>query len=303
MPAYPGPTLLTLASVLLLFACTAYVGRCRIKFAIKAPATSGHPQFEIAYRIQMNTLENTVAFLPVLWVFARSTCRQFWATLLGGGWWLARVWYALAYARDPKTRGPAFATVDALLCGARPGWRLGRSARAARLKPDASGESSAATPDGAQPAPRGCGRCALCCPTWRPTVKQVALALLLLLLAAAATLEPAVCREITGRRRLGGAARQRAWRTPGWRFASTFLWLFAVAVVLGVATAGALLHGQLDRRTGNHRPAPGRLCARAAAEPAIFRDAEIGRSAVAPDHRHDGDPQCRRFEYQHGAAQ
>ena len=70
MNAYPGPSLLTLASSLLLFACSAYVGRCRMKFAIKAPATSGHPQFEIAYRIQMNTLENTVAFLPVLWVFA-----------------------------------------------------------------------------------------------------------------------------------------------------------------------------------------------------------------------------------------
>ncbi|MQM35460.1 MAG: hypothetical protein CRU72_13775 [Candidatus Accumulibacter phosphatis] len=92
---------------MLLFACTAYVGRCRIKFAIKAPATSGHPQFEIAYRIQMNTLENTVAFLPVLWVFAVNTS-EFWATLLGSAWWLARVWYALAYARDPKTRGAGF---------------------------------------------------------------------------------------------------------------------------------------------------------------------------------------------------
>ncbi|WP_291991067.1 MAPEG family protein [Candidatus Accumulibacter sp. ACC007] len=107
MTAYPGPSLLTLACSLLLFACTAYVGRCRIKFAIKAPATSGHPQFEIAYRIQMNTLENTVAFLPVLWVFALNTS-EFWATLLGSAWWLARVWYALAYARDPKTRGAGF---------------------------------------------------------------------------------------------------------------------------------------------------------------------------------------------------
>jgi glutathione S-transferase len=57
----PRPRLVTLATSLLLFACAAYVGRCRVKFAIKAPATSGHPQFEIAYRIQMNTLEKPVA--------------------------------------------------------------------------------------------------------------------------------------------------------------------------------------------------------------------------------------------------
>ena len=107
MNAYPGPALVTLATALLLFACAAYVGRCRIKFGIQAPATSGHPQFEIAYRIQMNTLENTVAFLPVLWVCA-FYLSSLWATALGGAWLLGRVWYALAYARDPKTRGNGF---------------------------------------------------------------------------------------------------------------------------------------------------------------------------------------------------
>ena len=80
MNTYPGPALLTLASSLLLFLCAAYVGRCRLRFGIKAPATSGHPQFEIAYRIQMNTLENTVAFLPVLWVFALHLS-AFWPTM------------------------------------------------------------------------------------------------------------------------------------------------------------------------------------------------------------------------------
>jgi hypothetical protein len=37
--------------------------------------------------------------------------------------------------------------------------------------------------------------------------------------------------------------------------------------------------------------------------PQFFETLKIGRSAVAPDHRHHGDPQCRRFERQHGAAQ
>jgi glutathione S-transferase len=101
MNIYPGPMLITLASSLLLFACSAYVGRCRMKFAIKAPATSGHPQFEIAYRIQMNTLENTVAFLPVLWVFALNLSSSGQRCSVAAGL-LARVWYALAYARDPE---------------------------------------------------------------------------------------------------------------------------------------------------------------------------------------------------------
>lgn len=107
MNAYPGPALVTLATALLLFACAAYVGRCRIQFGIQAPATSGHPQFEIAYRIQLNTLENTVAFLPVLWVFA-IFLSSLWATGIGCVWLLGRVWYARAYACDPKTRGKGF---------------------------------------------------------------------------------------------------------------------------------------------------------------------------------------------------
>ncbi|MCM8625172.1 MAPEG family protein [Accumulibacter sp.] len=107
MNAYSGPALVTLATSLLLFACAAYVGRCRIRFEVKAPATTGHPQFEVAYRIQMNTIENAVAFLPALWIFTLSVSSQ-WATVLGGFWLAGRAWYALAYARDPGKRGPGF---------------------------------------------------------------------------------------------------------------------------------------------------------------------------------------------------
>jgi uncharacterized MAPEG superfamily protein len=107
MHAYSGPALVTLATTLLLFGCAAYVGRCRIRFGVNAPATTGHPQFEIAYRIQMNTVENTVAFLPALWVFAVALS-AIWATVLGAAWLAGRIWYALAYARDPRTRSGGF---------------------------------------------------------------------------------------------------------------------------------------------------------------------------------------------------
>ena len=57
---------MTVLNVLLLVGTAMYVGYRRIRHRIEAPATSGHPAFERAYRMQMNTLEATVGFLPAL---------------------------------------------------------------------------------------------------------------------------------------------------------------------------------------------------------------------------------------------
>ena len=120
-----GTALVTLATSLLLFCCAAYVGRCRVRYQIKAPATSGHLQFEIAYRIQMNTIENAVAFLPVLWVFSLYVS-DFWGTLLGGAWLAGRLWYAVAYAREPRSRGAGFllAMLSFAVLGIGAAWRV-----------------------------------------------------------------------------------------------------------------------------------------------------------------------------------
>lgn len=101
------PDLVVLLTVLLLFAVTVLTGRARRKYAIKAPATSGHPMFERVYRIQMNTLEHAVIFLPALWVAARWG-NPTWAGILGLVWLLGRVWYVPAYLSDPARRGPPF---------------------------------------------------------------------------------------------------------------------------------------------------------------------------------------------------
>lgn len=101
------PALVTLLTVLLLFGTTWLVGRARGKYAIKAPATSGHPLFERAYRVQMNTLEQTVMFLPTLWLAATYGFTG-WAGIAGLVWLLGRVWYAVAYMNDPAKRGPGF---------------------------------------------------------------------------------------------------------------------------------------------------------------------------------------------------
>ena len=102
------PALVTLLTVLLLFGTMWLVGRARGKYAIKAPATSGHPMFERAYRVQMNTLEQTVMFLPTLWLAAHYGFTG-WAGIAGLVWLLGRAWYATAYMADPAKRGPGFA--------------------------------------------------------------------------------------------------------------------------------------------------------------------------------------------------
>jgi hypothetical protein len=102
------PALVTLLTVLLLFGTMWLVGRAREKYAIKAPATSGHPMFERAYRVQMNTLEQTVMFLPTLWLAAHYGFTG-WAGIAGLVWLLGRAWYAAAYMADPAKRGPGFA--------------------------------------------------------------------------------------------------------------------------------------------------------------------------------------------------
>lgn len=101
------PALVILLTVVLLFVTTVLTGRARGKYQIKAPATSGHPVFERAYRIQMNTLEQTLMFLPTLWLAARYG-NPTWAGILGLVWLIGRAWYVAAYLRDPAKRGPAF---------------------------------------------------------------------------------------------------------------------------------------------------------------------------------------------------
>jgi uncharacterized MAPEG superfamily protein len=101
------PALVTLLAMLLLFGTAWAVGRARGKHGIKAPAVTGHPAFERAYRVQMNTLEQTVMFLPTLWLAANYGFSG-WAGIAGLVWLAGRVWYAAAYLNDAGKRGPGF---------------------------------------------------------------------------------------------------------------------------------------------------------------------------------------------------
>ncbi len=83
------------------------VGAARERLGIKAPATTGHETFERLYRVQMNTLEMLVAFLPGLYLFS-SYFNPKIAAGLGVVYLVGRELYAAAYAREPGKRGPGF---------------------------------------------------------------------------------------------------------------------------------------------------------------------------------------------------
>jgi uncharacterized MAPEG superfamily protein len=82
----------------------ALVGRARGQYGVRAPAVTGHEMFERYYRVQMNTLELLVPFLPAL-VLAG----QYWsardAAGLGVVYLVGRTLYAVAYIREPAKRG------------------------------------------------------------------------------------------------------------------------------------------------------------------------------------------------------
>lgn len=84
------------------------VGVARGKYNIPAPAISGNDVFERTFRVQMNTQEQLLVFLPALWIFA-SFISPLWAAVLGAVFIVGRAVYAMTYVRDPKSRSIGFA--------------------------------------------------------------------------------------------------------------------------------------------------------------------------------------------------
>jgi len=79
------------------------VGRARARHGIAAPATTGNPQFERVFRVQMNTLEQLVVFLPAIWLFAQFLS-PLWAAALGAVYLVGRQIYFATYVKEPKSR-------------------------------------------------------------------------------------------------------------------------------------------------------------------------------------------------------
>ena len=80
------------------------VGRARARYGVRAPATTGHPDFERVYRVHQNTLEALIVFIPRCLVFGRYL-NGIWAVGLGVLFIVARAIYAVGYIRDAEKRG------------------------------------------------------------------------------------------------------------------------------------------------------------------------------------------------------
>jgi glutathione S-transferase len=109
--------IVTLLAVILYLFMGARVGILRGKLGIKAPAVTGDPLFERAYRVHCNTSEQYVAFLPLLWLATAFFHAIPWLPAAFGLWFLAgRIVYMQLYMSDPEKRiAGAFATMFANL--------------------------------------------------------------------------------------------------------------------------------------------------------------------------------------------
>jgi uncharacterized membrane protein YecN with MAPEG domain len=83
-------------------------GRARGTYGVQAPATTGHPIFERHYRVQQNSVEQLVIFLPSLLLSAHFFSARL-AGLLGLVFIVGRALYARGYVADPAQRGTGFA--------------------------------------------------------------------------------------------------------------------------------------------------------------------------------------------------
>ncbi len=98
----------TSLALALYFGTCLMVGMARGKFGVKAPATTGNADFERYFRVQMNTLEQIVIFLPSLWMFAAVSGRPKLAALFGLVWVAGRALYAKDYYQAAERRGKGF---------------------------------------------------------------------------------------------------------------------------------------------------------------------------------------------------
>jgi glutathione S-transferase len=104
-----------LLAVILYFWTGFRVGQARMKFKIKAPATTGNPDFERVFRIQMNMLEWMPIFLPAI-LLAAIYVSDIGAALLGIVWIAGRGLYMRGYTEAAEKRETGF-FVQAIAAG------------------------------------------------------------------------------------------------------------------------------------------------------------------------------------------
>ena len=105
---YTFPSLITALTLLVYLVLTINVGRARFKYQVIPPATTGNENFERVLRVQQNTLEQLVSFLPLLWLFSFYVS-PLWGGIIGTIWLIGRIVYAWGYYQAAEKRLPGFA--------------------------------------------------------------------------------------------------------------------------------------------------------------------------------------------------
>jgi glutathione S-transferase len=113
--------LIVALALLQFFAFATAVGRARERYNVPAPATTGNEVFERYFRVQMNTLELLVMFVPGIWMFGFYVSARV-AAGLGVVYLVGRCIYYFAYVKNPSKRslgyGLSAGPVGALVIGA-----------------------------------------------------------------------------------------------------------------------------------------------------------------------------------------
>ena len=99
--------IVTVLALLQFIAFGFQVGGARSKYGVKAPAVTGNEIFERYFRVQQNTLEQLIVFVPGLYLFA-SYFNPRWAAALGVVYLIGRQVYSANYVKDPAKRGAGY---------------------------------------------------------------------------------------------------------------------------------------------------------------------------------------------------
>lgn len=100
--------LVTVLALILYLVLTVNVTRARAKYKVLPPQMSGNPAFERVLRVQQNTLEQLVLFLPGLWLFSQFVS-PVWGSGIGAAWIVGRILYAWGYYKTAEKRLIGFA--------------------------------------------------------------------------------------------------------------------------------------------------------------------------------------------------
>jgi len=100
-------TLIILIALLQYIYFIGRVGFSRNKYEIKAPKTTGNETWERLFRVQQNTMEQLIIFIPCMLTFS-TYVSPLWVLVPGLLFVIGRQTYSYLYVKEPTSRGLGF---------------------------------------------------------------------------------------------------------------------------------------------------------------------------------------------------